>query len=179
MKNLKKTLLTILGSLSIFSPLVLHAQALDITGNKLNIDPIIIPFFPVFGSINPQYFTVLSWITFAGSVIIILVIILWIVRILLAGLDAVRSEGDPEKLSESYKKIQASLVGVALTFLIPILLTVIGFVLGIGSIFNWPKMFSGCPNTEYEYYFKAYFNAPAGEDPTTFASQVCGLSSQN
>jgi len=175
MKNSKK-LFTLLFFI-IASPLGVHA--LDAGTSAVGLDPIVIQFFPVFGTINSKYFTVLSWITFIASILVVLVIIFWVVRILLAGLEAIRSEGDSEKLQEAFKKIQSNLVGIGITFIIPIILTVIGFILGIGTIFNWPKMFSGCPDTEYEYYFRAYFNAPAGEDPTEFASRTCGLTSTN
>lgn len=178
MKNLKQTLFGLLA-LVIFLPNVVKAQILDAGTSTVGLDPIIIPFFPVFGTINAEYFTVLSWITFIAGILVILVIIFWILRILMAGLDAIRSEGDQEKLKTAFQKLQSNLVGMGITFLIPIILTVIGFVLGIGSIFNWPKMFSGCPNTEYEYYFRAYFNAPENENPTDFATGVCGLDSQN
>ncbi|MEO6728959.1 MAG: hypothetical protein ABIM99_03490 [Candidatus Dojkabacteria bacterium] len=175
MKKTRNALIILL--LLIASPLSVYA--LDAGTSDFGLDAITIPFFPVFGTINSKYATVLTWITYAADIIIILIIVFWIARILIAGLEAIRSEGDQEKLQEAFKKLQSNLVGIGITFLIPIILTVIGFVLGIGSIFNWPKMFSGCKDETYDYYFKAYFNAPAGEDPTAFASSVCGLDSAN
>ncbi len=188
MKYLKK-ILTIISFTALIFPTVIHA--LDAGTSNVGLDPIVIPFFPVFGTINSKSYTVISWITFIGGVLIILVVIFWILRILLAGLEAIRSEGDQEKLQEAFKKLQSNLVGVGVTFLIPIILTVIGFVLGIGSIFNWPKMFSDCPGSHpqydssgnrvsgYDYYFQAYFSAKPGEDSTQVADATCGLSSVN
>ena len=165
-------------SLSLVAP-VIHAGGLDAVDDKIKLDPIIIPFFPVFGSIDPSSATVLTWITFIVGVLIVLVIIFWIARILFAGLEAIRSAGDAEKLQEAFKKIQSNLVGIGITFLVPIVLSVIGFVLGIGTIFNWPKMFSACDDAQYDYYFRAYFNAPPGQDPVDFANGVCGVNSAN
>jgi len=175
MKNFKKLITTIL--LLVLFPL--SVNALDAGTTSVGLQPIVIHFFPVFGTINSKYATVLTWITFAADILIVLVIIYWIIRILLAGLEAIKSEGDADKLQEAFKKLQSNFVGIGITFLIPIILTVIGFVLGNGSIFNWPKMFSGCKDSNYDYYFKAYFNAPAGQDPTEFASTTCGLDSAN
>ncbi|MFS8130709.1 MAG: hypothetical protein ACMG57_01890 [Candidatus Dojkabacteria bacterium] len=172
------------------TPGVLHA--LDAGTSTFKLDTITIPFFPVFDAINPKYATVLSWVTYIADVVVILIIIFWIVRILLAGIEGIRSEGDQAKLQEAYKKLQSALIGIGITFLIPILLTLIGFLIGIGSIFNWPKMFSGCPGMPatydpvsgnrdegtYEYYFQAYFDVKAGNDPAAYAAK-CGLSSDN
>lgn len=151
---------------------------MDVTGGL--IKPITIPFFPVFDAIDAKYYTVLSWLTFAAGVVIVLIIVFWIVRILLAGVNAIRSSGDPDKLQESYAQVKANLIGVGITFLFPIILTVIGAFLGIGSIFNWPKMFSGCEGSgNFEYYFQAYLQAPRGGDAQQYADNSCRSSIDN
>lgn len=187
MKIFKK-LFTILFFISFAAPLAVHA--LDAGTSTFGLDKITIPFFPVFDAINPQYATVFSWVTYIADVIVILIVIFWIVRILLAGIEGIRSEGDQAKLQEAFKKIQSNLIGIGITFLVPIVLTLIGFLIGIGSIFNWPKMFSGCPGHPavyvngvreegtYDYYFQAYFDTKAGDDPATYA-EICNLPSGN
>jgi hypothetical protein len=143
----------------------------NVSGGRL--EPIIIPFFPVFDAIDAKYYTILSWLTFAGGLVIGFAIIIWVGRILLAGIEAVRSSGDPDKLKESYDKVKADFMGVGLTLIFPIILTIIGAFLGIGNIFDWPRMFSGCEDPAYEYYFQAYLQAPRTDDALQFADDRC------
>lgn len=182
---MKKTkIFTILTSIFLLLPaLIINAQTLNPSldtglNDSVGIGVITIPFFPVFDKINSKYATIFTWITFIADILIVLVIVFWIVRILLAGIEAIKSEGDQTKIQEAFAKLQSNLVGIGMTFLVPIVLTAIGFLLGIGSIFNWPKMFSGCEaSSKHEYYFQAFLNPENGQDPTAYAMSECQLDS--
>jgi len=62
-----------------------------------------------------------------------------------------------------------------ITFLVPIILSVVGVLLGIGTIFAWPKMFSSCnavsfdATQNYQYYFQAYL-----KEGEAAADALCG-----
>lgn len=167
-KSIKLTILAVLA-LNLL-PVLVRASGVEFeTGTGLQ--DIVIPLFDSnwFGFVENA--SILSWLSFAGAVFTVLILAYWIVRILLSGIEAIRSEGDPVKLQESYGKLKSNFIGMAITFLIPLFLSLIGAFLGIGSIFQWPQSFQLCTNTEYRFYFEAY--AKLGN--TTEAETACGI----
>jgi hypothetical protein len=60
---------------------------------------------------------------------------------------------------------------MAITFLIPLFLSLIGAFLGIGSIFQWPQSFQLCDNPEYRFYFEAYAKTGSQSE----AEAACGI----
>lgn len=141
------------------------AQGLDPLENTgLGLDEIKIPIFPVLFTDLSRYNTVLSWITFAGGLLVSGIIIFWIYRIIRSGLKAMSAEGDSEKIGVARKELQAALTGIAFTFLVPIVLSFVGIIFGFGTMFEWPKSFSGCQDTsKYQYYFQALAQEPNEE----------------
>ncbi len=126
-------------------------------GNKL--DTIRIPTFIDFSALELGSATVFSFLAFLGTVATVALVAFWIYRIVRLGIEGIQSEGKPEKIQELIKKLQSILLGVFMTFLFPLILSIIGIFAGVGTIFNWPKMFRACPaSSTYEYYFQAYLN---------------------
>jgi len=186
--NSKKILISVIFVLifSFAASIVVKAQTFDIggtgSGNEQAIDlnPIVIPLFNsgMFDFVSDA--SIFSWFAFLGGLLTIGMVAYWIVRILVSGVEALRSEGDQEKLQQSYAKLRANFIGMFLTFMFPAILSIIGFILGIGSIFNWPKMFTQCDYTEvrdeetvrYQFYFQAFLGPGDGSIEKTDA--ICG-----
>jgi hypothetical protein len=145
-----------------------YAQGVGDTGlQEWGLQEIRIPIFPINFTDISSYNTVLSWLTFAGSIIVSGVVIYWIYKIIRAGLEAIQAEGDADKITESRKKLQAALTGVAFTLLVPIALSFVGIIFGFGTMFQWPKSFSGCEEgSQYDYYFQAFAQEPTEEAAT-------------
>lgn len=133
------------------------------------LDPIQIGYYPISGGlaglfVNFDNYSILSWISFFGSLAIVLVIILWIIRILLIGVDVIRQGDNEEKLQEGIKRIKSLFIGIVLGMIFPIGLSIIGMIAGIGNIFQWPIMFSFCQqSSQYEFFFQAYLREPSEE----------------
>lgn len=140
-----------------------------------------ISYFPQIRLIDTQYSTFLSWLSFIANIAILLLIIFWIYRILLAGIGAMRGGGEPDKLQESWKQIRSVFLGITFTFIIPILLIVIGFILGLGPIWDWPLAFRECKNSdEYDYYFQALQALDESNDnPRGYVDELCFGSKNN
>lgn len=156
-------------SLFLFMPVVLQAGGDLDTGTGLN--EIVIPLFSssLFGFAENA--SIISWLAFAGGLFTVIILAYWIFRILVSGIQALRSEGDPVKLQESYGKLKSNFIGMFITFLIPLVLSLIGAFLGIGTIFQWPTSFQLCEDSEYRFYFEAYIVAGNEED----AKNLCNI----
>ncbi len=135
------------------------AQGLEPLENSgTGLQEIKIPIFPILFTDLSKYNTILSWVTFAGGLLVSGVVIYWIYKIIRAGLKAIQAEGEADKITEARQQLQAALTGIAVTFLVPIVLSFVGIIFGFGTMFEWPKSFSGCaqPNDkDYQYYFQA------------------------
>lgn len=123
--------------------------------DQIGLQPIEIAFFPQANIINSEYATILSWLSFAANLAIIGLILFWVYRILVAGVGAIKSEGEAEGLAEAWKRSRSVLLATGLTFLIPIVLSVIGAALQVGAIWDWPLAFRSCEDDRYDYYFQA------------------------
>lgn len=158
-----------------FSPAMLFANGLDLEtdrGNNIDLEPIVIPLFSSNALDFVENASILSWLSFAGALFTVLILIFWIARILLSGVQAVRSEGDTTKLQDSYTKLKSNFIGMGITFLIPLVLSLVGAFFGIGTIFNWPESFQFCDeNSQYRFYFEAF----AKEGDVTSARSACGI----
>lgn len=94
--------------------------------------------------IDLSNFSIFSWVSFFGILLIVLIVVYWVWVIIKIGVLAIQSEGNQEKLQEVAKRFRAIFLSMALFFLFPVALSLIGIFLGIGNIFQWPKMFSFC-----------------------------------
>lgn len=142
------------------------------TNDNINLDPIIIPLFSSNALDFVENASILSWLSFAGALFTVLILVFWIVRILIAGVQAVRSEGDTTKLQDSYTKLKSNFIGMGVTFLVPLVLSLVGAFFGIGTIFNWPESFQFCDeNSQYRFYFEAF----AKEGDVNSARTACGI----
>ncbi len=156
----------------------------DVGTEEWGLQAIRIPIFSTLFTDLANYNTVLSWITFAGSIIVSGVVIYWIYKILRAGIQAIQAEGDDAKITDARLRLQAALSGVAFTLLVPIVLSFVGVIFGFGTMFQWPKSFSGCtqpnqgnefyPQSEggYQYYFQAFLQEGSEEAATAVCNPV-------
>jgi len=176
--------------LSIFSNLVVQAQGIgnsnninnlnniSLKGSGINIQELDIPFFTSFIDFNTNNASIWTWLIFAGGLFTVGLVIFWISLLVRAGFKAMQSGGNAEGLTELSKSIRSIFIGITLTIMVPIILSVTGTALGIGNVFQWPKMFTKCNVTsgtvKYEYYFQAYLAAGSKHiDPKTYADSQC------
>jgi hypothetical protein len=143
--------------------------------SNVGLEEISIPFFKQAFDFDTKYGTFLSWLGFFASAYTIAIVIFWIIYILRATVNAVRSSGEAEKLANSYTQIKSVLIAAGLSILFPVALSLIGIVIGAGSIFQWPKAFRSCPgdngrDPDYEYYFQAFLNVEQDD-----VDVYCGL----
>ncbi len=141
---------------TIFFPLSVKADSVDIPDN-FKLQPIIIPLFTSANTVN---FSIFSWLAFAGGLATVGLVIFWVFLIIKAAIGALQSEGKPEGLAEAGNKVKSVFIGMLITFLFPAVLSVAGAFLGIGNIFQWPKMLSVCNSSQYNYYFQAFLKEP-------------------
>jgi hypothetical protein len=131
--------------------------------DKFNLEQIRIPLFPVLENVNN--FSIFSWLTFIGAALVALLLVYWVFLLIKNGVELVNSEGKPEAIAESGKKMRSVLFAVGLTLLFPFVLSILGIAIGIGSVFSWPKMLSFCnANSDSTFYFQAFFKAEADGD---------------
>jgi hypothetical protein len=143
--------------------------------NNIELEEISIPFFKQAFDFDTKYGTFLSWLGFFASLYTIGIVIFWIVYILRATVNAVRSSGEADKLANSYTQIKSVLIAAGLSILFPVALSLIGILIGAGSIFQWPKAFRSCPgddgrDPDYQYYFQAFLNVEQDD-----VDVYCGL----
>jgi hypothetical protein len=142
----------------------------DVNASEYGLRPIRIPIFDTLFTDISSYNTVLSWVTYAAAVLVSGVVIYWIYKIIRAGVQAIQAEGDDAKITEARQRLQAALTGVAFTLLVPIVLSFVGIIFGFGTMFQWPKSFSGCKDaSQYDYYFQAF----AQEESEQAATRAC------
>ena len=141
-------------------------------GSKL--ETITIPTFVDFGPLIGSSSTIFSFLAFIGSLATVGIAIFWVYKIVRLGIDGIQSEGKQEKLQELTKRLQNIFVGVFMSFLFPVILSIVGIFAGIGTVFEWPRMFRSCNSPSYEYYFQAYL-AKEGQTATQQADAECGF----
>jgi hypothetical protein len=148
--------------------------------DKINLEPITIP---VFGDLSlgiSAHATLFSWLSFSANVVVIALVVFWIFLVLRAGFEAIKSEGDAEKISEAAKKVKSALIGVGTTLIFPAILSIIGAIMGLGPLWTWPAAFRDCPNQKdseegSQFYFQEVLKkADTGiPNPSSAAEQSC------
>lgn len=119
------------------------------------LEPITVPFFEQI-SVGGPYATTLSWIGFIGTLATIALAIFWVYLIVRASFMQLKSAEKPEEKTESAKKIQSMLVGATIAMIFPVVITVIGIIIGVGPIWKWPEGFRECVGSaDNEFYFQA------------------------
>lgn len=161
----------------ILNSLITLADAKVDLPSEINLSrPIVIPTFIDFSSIAGSSATVFSLLSFVGVMATIGIVIFWIYKILRLGVEGLQSEGKSEKIQELTKRLRYVLTGAFMSFLFPVILSIIGIFVGIGTIFEWPRMFRSCEVGGYHYYFQAYL-AQNGSTAINDADNICGYSS--
>jgi hypothetical protein len=122
-----------------------------------SLKPIEIPVFPILQSgFDPSYATIYSWLAFVGIILSIIIFAVFVLRLIGLAYKAITKGEEDSTLTDVYKKVRFNFLGLFIVFMTPLVLSLIGSLLGVGNIFQWPKMFSSCANSEYEFYFEAY-----------------------
>lgn len=169
--------------ISTLNTIVLAADKEINVDSGLNLlDQIRIPLFLDLSGFDPGSATILSVLTSIGILATIAIAIFWIYRILVIGIETFKSEGKPEALQGIFKKLQNILAGVFLSLLFPVILSIIGIFAGIGTVFDWPRMFRSCNDEpdNFEYYYQAVLGFPSelnvegGNSAVTWADDQCG-----
>ncbi|MCA9381586.1 hypothetical protein KC678_04940 [Candidatus Dojkabacteria bacterium] len=176
----KRIILQLVMILGIFSSFVIKVSAQSTTDlnidDKIGLQPISFDFFPQIGLGVDQYYTIFSWVSFVATLFSIGLVAFWIYLIVRAAFEALRSEGDAEKLQGSFEKIKSTFIGASVALIFPILLTVFGYILGLGALWSWPSALRECPSTnESAFFFQEVLRqSDAGEeDPVSAAELSC------
>jgi hypothetical protein len=165
-------ILSLVSIVSVFFTPIVIAQDFDIGGGVVDIEPIQIPLFGTTYMGFLSNASIISWLSFVGTLLTGIISVFWVFRILVAGVNALRSEGDQTKLQESYSQLRSSFIGIFITFLIPVILSIIGVIFGIGSILQWPESFQLCQEgSDYQFYFEALLK----EGDKSSAESSCGI----
>lgn len=189
-KNFKLPFLIIIFTLIFFISFLTNVFAQVTTGtpsttsqfdidNKINLEPITIPVFGDLALGIDPHATLFSWLSFGANLIVVALVVFWIFLILRAGFEAIKSEGDSEKISEASKKVKSAVIGVATTLIFPAILSVIGALMGLGPLWSWPAALRDCPNLKdsggSQFYFQEVLvQADNGEaNPRAAADVAC------
>ena len=144
--------------------------------DEVNLKPITIPLFVDFSAVAGSSSTVFSLVSFIGVIATLGIVAFWIYKIVRLGIEGMQSGGKADKIQELIKKLQNILLGVFMSFLFPVILSIIGIFAGLGTIFDWPRMFRSCESADYDYYFQAFLDK-RGENAREEADAECGYTS--
>lgn len=144
--------------------------------DEVNLKPITIPLFVDFSAVAGSASTVFSLLSFLGVIATLGIVAFWIVKIVQLGVEGMQSGGKSDKIQELIKKLQNILLGVFMSFLFPVILSIIGIFAGLGTIFEWPRMFRSCESADYDYYFQAFLDK-GGANAREEADAECGYTS--
>ncbi len=125
---------------------------------------------PTFISLDiARNFSIFSWIGLAVSIFFFVILMIWVVIIIRAAVDIVRSQGNEDMIKGSYKRFGS--VFWSITFLIGFVavLSIVASFFGLGAFWDWPKVFSQCDKNvasgEIVYYYqRALETQTTGED---------------
>lgn len=132
---------------------------------NIGLQEIRIPIFASFIDFDTNNASILSWASFIGALATVGLVVFWVFLLVRAGVKGLQSQGDATNLGDAYKSVQAVLIGAAVTMIFPLFLSIVGLLLGIGTIFSWPKMFQFCDDsTNYEFYYQALLDAKNDSD---------------
>lgn len=146
------------------------------TDDTIGLLPIEFDFFPQIGLGVDQYFTIFSWVSFIATLFTIGIVIFWIYLILKAAFMALKSEGDAEQLQAAFGRIKSTFIGASVALIFPILLTIFGYILGLGPLWSWPSAFRECPGSDESAFFfqEVLRKSDAGaENPVDEAESSC------
>lgn len=169
-------LTTVFGQVTTGTPDATRQFDID---DNINIEPITIPVFGDLALGIDPHATLFSWLSFGANLIVVALVVFWIFLILRAGFEAIKSEGDSEKISEASKKVKSAVIGVAMTLIFPAILSVIGALMGLGPLWAWPAALRDCPNLKdsggSQFYFQEVLvQADNGEaNPRAAADSAC------
>jgi len=168
-KMKKLTIFTILFTLlHVFvTPVLAAGDSVDISGDKIGLGVITLP---TFISLDiARNFSIYSWVAFAINIIFWVILMIWVVIIIRAAVDIVRSQGNEDMIKGSYKKFGS--VFWSITFLIGFVavLSIVASFFGLGAFWDWPKVFSKCDENvasgEIVYYYQRVLETQTtGED---------------
>ncbi|MCA9387171.1 hypothetical protein KC669_04010 [Candidatus Dojkabacteria bacterium] len=168
--------LTIIAAIFQSAVVKVAAQTNLTTDDNIGLDPISFDFFPQVTLGLDQYATIFSWVSFVAGIFSLGIVVFWIFLILRAAFGALKSEGDSEQLQGSFEKIKSTFIGASIALIFPILLTVFGYIFGLGALWSWPAAFRSCPTTnESAFFFQEVLRqSDAGaDDPVAEAEFVC------
>lgn len=150
------TVLVLLGS-QVFSASA-AASGITIPDPGVGLKPITIPTFLSLDQI--ANFSVLSYFSFLLAIAFLGVMLLWVVLVVRAAIDYLRSQGDEKMIEGSTKRISNVFASVTILFVFIVVITVVANFFGIGNFWEWPKSFSLCngnlsrdPGAYYFNYF--------------------------
>lgn len=132
------------------------------TDDNVGLQAINIPFFPQLSLEDTAAFSILSWLSFVGGIFSIGILIFWVFTIVKAGARALRAQDNEEELQQAFNETKATFVGASIALLFPVLLSIIGAIIGIGGVWNWPQAFRTCNNPNYGFYYQAFANGDEG-----------------
>lgn len=131
---------------------------------NVGLEELRIPIFNNFIDFNTNNASIFSWISFAGALATVGLVIFWIFLLIRAGVKGMQSQGNQEGIAESFKQVQSILLGAGISLAFPIVLSLIGLLLGIGTIFSWPKMFQFCTESSgFQFYYQALLDSSLPE----------------
>lgn len=124
----------------------------DVSGSLINVG--------AWGDI--QGVGLLSLLALILQFIFVLLIVLWVLIAIFAGIRTIRSQGDPEGIQGGTKRIRNLLAGITVGLLFFIAVSFIGYFAGVGNVFDWSNSLRECSCS----------NATAGSDCYTFRFQA-------
>lgn len=169
------TMFSFLTLFTVYAPVYAQNQDQDITVDpNIGLKEIRIPFFPQVNTITSEYASFLSWASFLANSAILIMIFFWIYRIIRAGILVMQKSADSEALAEAWKRSQSVFIGAGFSFLVPIVLSIIGIAINVGYVWDWPLAFRNCDgSSDYEYYFQALNEF--GKDPNVTKQDIDNL----
>jgi len=126
----------------------------------INITPVTISTFNT-PYLNINNFSLISWLSTLGIIIIVVLTAYWFFLILKIIFDAIKASEKAEDLKKVLGRLRRLFISIAIFFLFPLILSLVGIFAGFGNVFQWPEMFSFC-------------NVDAKEDGTVTSSTEKG-----
>ena len=109
----------------------------------INITPITISTFNT-PYLNINNFSLISWLSTLGIIIIVALTVYWFFLILKIIFDAIKASEKTDDLKKVFGRLQRLFISIAIFFLFPLVLSLVGIIAGFGNVFQWPEMFSFC-----------------------------------
>jgi hypothetical protein len=109
----------------------------------IDITPITISTFNT-PYLNINNFSLISWLSTFGIIIIVVLTAYWFFLILKIIFDAIKASEKAEDLKKVFDRLRRLFISIAIFFLFPLVLSLVGIFAGFGNVFQWPEMFSFC-----------------------------------